>query len=306
MTQVDARDLARTPELRTDSELRPKVARMYTPPRVSVVLPARNEEATVGAMVTRLRTDLGERLHELVVIDSDSTDATAQVAAVAGAQVYAVAAIRPELGSHPGKGEALWKAQFVTSGDVLVFLDADLIEWSTEFVPRLVAPFADPAVQLVKGWYSRDYAGADSVETDGGGRVTELMARPWLAVHRPALAQIAQPLAGEWAIRREAFAALSVPCGYGVEIASLLDIEATHGAAAIAQAWLGRRTHRHQNLRQLGVMATQVLAAAARRAQGVTTDPVTLTQFTGDQPLPREVPTTERPPLRELLAQEAC
>ncbi|WP_051215199.1 glucosyl-3-phosphoglycerate synthase [Granulicoccus phenolivorans] len=290
------------------------VSQIVEPLRVSVVLPARNEEATVAAMVTRLRTDLAGQLHELVVMDSDSTDATARVAAEAGARVHAVADVRPDLGSHPGKGEALWKSQFVTSGDVLVFLDADLVEWSTEFVPRLVAPLADPSIQLVKGWYGRDYAADGNVETDGGGRVTELMARPWLAVHRPSLAGIAQPLAGEWAIRRDAFAALAVPCGYGVEIATLLDIEARYGADAIGQAWLGRRTHRHQSLRQLGVMATQVLAAATRRAGGVAEDPITLTQFAGGRPAPRPVPTTERPPLRELpdhdttaaTTREAC
>ncbi len=240
---------------------------------VSVVVPARDEEATVGAVVERLVADLTRRgsggpglVDEVVVIDSDSTDATARVAAAAGARVEAAAAIRPDLGSVPGKGEALWKSQFVTRGDLVVFVDADLVDWGTHFVTGLLGPLlADEDVHLVKAVYDRPMIDAEGREEEAGGRVTELVARPWLALHRPELAGIVQPLSGEWAIRRSTFASFWVPVGYGIEIAALIDTADTHGVDAIAQVDLGRRTHRHHRHDTLGLMALQVLAAADRR-----------------------------------------
>lgn len=277
---------------------------------VSLVVPARNEAATVGDVVTRVRERLVETatlLDEIVVIDSDSTDATAQVAADAGAVVHRASEIRPDLGWAPGKGEAMWKSLFVTRGDVLVFMDADLREWDTHFVPGLLGPLlTDPDVALVKGFYERplDVEGGGPYD---GGRVTELVARPLIALAFPELAGLVQPLAGEWAVRHELFASLSVPTGYAVELAALIDTLRVRGAYALAQVDLGRRSHRHQALADLGAMATQLLAAAARRTRESTgVDTVALRQFThgngGAMPHLRAVAVGERPPFRGISA----
>lgn len=242
------------------------------PGGVSLVVPARNEAATVGDVVTRVREALVDTvalLDEIVVIDSDSTDATYAVATDAGAVVHRSAEIRPELGSHPGKGEAMWKSQFVTTGELIVFMDADLTDWDTHFVPGLLGPLlTDPAVALVKGFYERPFAltdGAAAVPFEGG-RVTELVARPLIALLFPELGGLHQPLAGEWAVRRSLFETLGVPTGYAVELAALVDTVRAHGAAALAQVDLGTRAHRHQSLRDLGGMSRQILAAALTRA----------------------------------------
>ncbi|WP_404386795.1 glucosyl-3-phosphoglycerate synthase [Knoellia locipacati] len=279
---------------------------------VSVVIPARDEEATVAAVVERIRADFvrpdgGGLVDEVVVIDSDSTDDTARVARAAGAQVFSAKEIRAELGSVAGKGEALWKSQLVTTGDLLVFVDADLVDWGTHFVTGLLAPLlVDDDVQLVKAVYDRPMIDATGREEETGGRVTELVARPWLALHRPGLAGIVQPLSGEWAIRREAFASYAVPVGYGVEIAALVDTFDRFGSAGIAQVDLGRRTHRHHRHDTLGLMAVQVLAAADRRRGAVVPGDevrdatVELTQYTrgqsGFEPRVTAVATGERPP----------
>lgn len=277
---------------------------------VSLVVPARNEAATVGDVVTRLRGALMETvrlLDEVVVIDSDSTDDTRAVAVDAGAAVHRSQDIRPDLGSVPGKGEAMWKSLFVTSGDILVFIDADLLDWDTHFVPGLLGPLlSEPDVELVKGFYERPSPSGGGLE---GGRVTELMARPLVALHFPELAGLVQPLAGEWAVRRDLFESLHVPTGYAVELAALVDTARSRGTDAIAQVDLGRRAHRHQSLRDLGAMATQILAAAHRRTGGLPVDEVMLRQYAsvdGDiTPTPRTVPSMERPPaatVREAAA----
>jgi glucosyl-3-phosphoglycerate synthase len=267
---------------------------------VSLVVPARNEAGTVGDVVTRVRealVDTVSLLDEVVVIDSDSTDATYAVATDAGAAVHRSSEIRPDLGTYPGKGEAMWKSLFVTSGEVIVFMDADLTDWDTHFVPGLLGPLlTDPAVGLVKGFYERP--GVDGGALDGG-RVTELVARPLIALTCPELAGVVQPLAGEWAVRRTLFETLAVPTGYAVELAALLDTVAAHGTTAIAQVDLGRRAHDHQPLLDLGAMATQILAAVERR-RGGEPDGVFLTQYEsradGIRPRTRAVVTHERPP----------
>lgn len=273
--------------------------------RVSLVVPARNEAATVGAVVTRVREALVDTValvDEIVVIDSDSEDDTFQVAATAGARVHRSAEIRPDLGSHPGKGEAMWKSLFVTSGDLLVFMDADLHDWDTHFVPGLLGPLlCDPAVQLVKGFYERP--GADGPLE--GGRVTELVARPLIALLFPELSSLVQPLAGEWAVRRSWFAGLAVPTGYAVELAALVDTARTAGIDAIAQVDLGVRAHRHQALRDLGGMATQIIAAAlarSGRSDAGADHPTVLRQYLrGLEPVEHVVPTLERPPAEDHL-----
>lgn len=274
---------------------------------VSLVVPARDEAATVGAVVSRVRTALVETvslLDEIVVIDSDSADDTFAVAEDAGAVAYRSRDIRPDLGSEPGKGEAMWKSLFVTRGDLIVFMDADLIDWDTHFVPGLLGPLlTEPGVALVKGFYERPFGHGDAASAQDGGRVTELVARPLIALHFPELAGLVQPLAGEWAVRRSLFETLSVPTGYAVELAALVDTARALGVDAIAQVHLGRRSHRHQSLRDLGAMAAQVMAAGLARASGKpAAGSVVLRQSYLADGVPTErvrtVALTERPPAK--------
>ncbi len=283
----------------------------------TMVVPARNEAATVGDVVARVRSALMETtdlLDEIVVIDSDSTDETHSVATAAGAVVHRSREVRPDLGSHPGKGEAMWKSLFVTRGDLIVFMDADLVDWDTHFVPGLLGPMlSDENVALVKGFYQRPLRHDTGLENAlEGGRVTELVARPLIALEWPELSWLLQPLAGEWAVRRSLFERLRVPTGYAVELAALIDTHRMLGSDAIAQVDLGRRAHRHQALGDLGAMATQILAASRRRSTGHSSnhgapDHVGLDQHrvtdstgTGDlETVRREIPLLERPPAVE-------
>ena len=280
--------------------------------QVSVVIPARNEERTVagvvGPLVQELMSDAAV-VDELVVIDSDSTDATGEVAAAAGAIVHRARDIAPALGAYRGKGEALWKSLLVTRGDVLVFVDADLTQWGPHFVTGLLGPLlADPGVHLVKGFYDRVRTEADGSVSTEGGRVTELVARPLLSLWWPHLAAVVQPLAGEWAARRALMESLPIPVGYGVELSTLLDTTARHGLDALAQVDLGSRAHRHQANHDLGVMAAELLALAENRRSGPhrLIGDVTLEQFVrdGDHILQRSrpVPTHERPPASTVTA----
>jgi glucosyl-3-phosphoglycerate synthase len=277
---------------------------------VSVVIPARNEEHTVAAVVggiIPLMTDAG-LVDEIVVMDSDSTDGTAAAAAAAGATVYRAREVAPELGVYAGKGEALWKSLLVTTGDLLVFVDADLTHWGPHFVTGLVGPMlADERVLLAKGFYERLYAGGDGSVTADGGRVTELVARPLLSLWWPELAGVVQPLAGEWSVRRGLIESLPVPVGYGIELAILLDTAREHGLEAIAQVDLGRRGHKHQAGHDLALMAAELMAVADRRrrpAAAVSPRSPELRQFTrvGDEMRQRSrpVPVDERPPAGTL------
>lgn len=281
---------------------------------VSVVIPARDEERTVASVVSaiaKLKADTG-LVDELVVMDSDSTDATAEVAAAAGATVYPAREVAPELGGYPGKGEALWKSLLVTDGDIVVFVDADLTRWGPHFVTGLLGPLlADPGVALVKGFYERLFSRTDSADSlasgvsPDGGRVTELVARPLLSLWWPHLTRVVQPLAGEWAARRELMESLPIPVGYGIELAVLLDTARERGLDAIAQVDLGSRGHKHQSSHDLAVMAAEILLVAERRRPGgspasVPRDGVSLRQFTRSdgemRPRARPVPSAERPP----------
>ncbi len=273
--------------------------------RVSVVVPARNEAATIGGIVERIRCDLLQRglVDELVVMDSDSTDGTADIAARAGAAVFAARDVRADLGSYAGKGEALWKSLFVTTGDVLVFIDADLTGWGTHFVTGLLGPLLrEPEVVLVKGFYDRIMDDGTARRSAEGGRVTELVARPILNIHRPELAAVVQPLAGEWAVRRSTLETLPVPVGYGIEMAVLLDVHDSRGLDAIAQVDLGERAHSHQTVHDLGVMAAEILQTAQRRVAAgdtaVASEGVLWQYVRGASPpwRGRPVPLAERPP----------
>ena len=273
--------------------------------RVSVVLPALDEEATVGRvvrMVRRLARDTG-LVDEVVVMDSGSTDDTARVATEAGATVHHRDEVLPELGSRPGKGEVLWKSLAVTTGDVVVFVDADLVDPQPQLVTGLLGPLlTDPTVELVKGCYDRPLEGAGSTS---GGRVTELVARPLISRFYPDLAGMVQPLAGEYAGRRRLLEAIPFCGGYGVEIAMLIDTLELRGLPAIAQVDLGRRQHSHQDTAALGRMATQITHVVHQRASGQRSDAPSITQFARDgyghyAPVTHVLDTAERPPMNTV------
>lgn len=270
---------------------------------VSVVLPARDEEATVAAVVGAYRPLVAAGLvDEVVVVDSLSRDRTAEVAAAAGARVVAVGAVRPDVPAGPGKGEAMWRGLVATTGDLVAFCDADVLDAAPHYVVGLLGPLlVDPDVALVKAFYQRPIVDAGGVLEEHGGRVTELTARPLLSLLRPELARLVQPLAGEYAGRRTLFEELAFPTGYGVEIAILLDTFARHGAAGIAQVDLGTRTHRHQSQQQLGVMAAEVMTAALRRL-GLAPAGAVMHQFAPVDHAPIDTPlrVAERPPARHL------
>ncbi|MEV0897433.1 glucosyl-3-phosphoglycerate synthase [Actinoplanes sp. NPDC049802] len=304
-------------------------ARQWTPERltaakgrdrVSVVIPARDEQATIGAIVSTIRRDLIERVplvDEILVVDSRSTDTTAMVARRAGARVVSQDRMTRGLPRMEGKGDALWAGLAASSGDVVAFVDGDLHEFSSHFVTGLLGPLlTDQSVEFVKGFYHRPLNGPVSVETDGGGRVTELAARPLLNLFFPELAGFVQPLAGEYAGRRRALERIPFVSGYGVEIGMLIDLVDLVGLDALAQVDLGERKHRHQGTEALGRMAAQIMVTAWSRMyrRGLATEPVPpstmLTQFRrgGQDALPNldrqiavtETGVTERPPLATL------
>ncbi|MFI6420287.1 glucosyl-3-phosphoglycerate synthase [Streptomyces sp. NPDC050842] len=275
--------------------------------KVSVVLPALNEEATVGDIVAVIRRELMSEavplVDELVVIDSGSTDRTAEVAAAAGARVVARDAILPRIPAVPGKGEVLWRSLMVTSGDVVCFVDADLRDFSADFVTGIVGPLlTDPDIDFVKATYDRPFGAGD---TPGqGGRVTELVARPLLNMHWPQLAGFVQPLGGEYAARRSLLERLPFPVGYGVELGLLVDALHTVGLDALAQVDVGVRKHRHQDERALGRMAAAIYRTAQLRlSRGHLVRP-RLTQFErgeeGFVPRTYAVDTEERPPMLDI------
>jgi glucosyl-3-phosphoglycerate synthase len=281
---------------------------------VSVVLPARNEAATVGTIVRRLRRALVHDVplvDEVVVVDSGSQDRTGDRARDAGARVVRQQDIVPDLGDRPGKGEALWKSLFVTSGEMVVFVDADLQEFDPWFVVGLLGPLlSDPDVDFVKAIYDRPLVDGSTVVPAGGGRVTELLARPLLNVHYPELAGVVQPLAGEYAGRRTLLERLTFVSGYGVEIAMLVDVLREVGLDGIAQVDLGTRRHRNSSDAALGRMAGQVYLALLSRIErdGLwfpTAPPQTLlTQFVREghrySPEVFDVAVQERPPVITL------
>jgi glucosyl-3-phosphoglycerate synthase len=278
--------------------------------RISVVLPARDEEATVGVLVR----DLAERwmagvalVDELLVVDSNSSDRTAEVARAAGAEVVAAADVLPSHGDRPGKGEALWKALAATTGDLIVFMDSDLLGDVGHYVPGLLTPLlTDCRVDYVKGCYTRPLSIDGEYRPAGGGRVTELTARPLLNALWPELAGFVQPLGGEYAGRRSALEQVPFVSGYGVEVGLLIDLLQVCGLQGLAQVDLGTRTHSHQTDEALGRMAGQIvntlLARAERGRHGRRLEPGgLLTQFIHDGarfvPQSTAVAVDQRPPM---------
>ncbi|MGF6883293.1 glucosyl-3-phosphoglycerate synthase [Nocardia sp. GAS34] len=271
---------------------------------VSVVLPALNEEKTVADVVTSILPLLGTLVDELVVVDSGSSDATAERARAAGARVVTREQAVPELEPVPGKGEVLWRSLAATSGDLIAFVDSDLIDPDPGFVPRLLGPLLTvEGMHLVKAYYRRPLRQGESVDHNGGGRVTELVARPLLAALCPDLSRVLQPLGGEYAGTRELLTAVPFAPGYGVEVGLLLDTYDMLGMSAIGQVNLGVRTHRNRPLSDLGVMSRQIMGTMLGRS-GIRDSGAALTQFplVGGEftALLTDVSLQDRPPMNTL------
>ncbi|MGE3618995.1 MAG: glucosyl-3-phosphoglycerate synthase [Acidimicrobiia bacterium] len=264
---------------------------------VSVCLPARDEARTVGSIVeviVGLARTTG-LVDEVVVVDDHSTDDTAAVAAAAGARVVRVGDVLTHLEPGEGKGEALWTSLVAARGDIIAWVDADITDFGERFVVGLLGPLlARPDVGFVKGFYDRPL----SDEGEGGGRVTELVARPLVATLFPHLASIVQPLAGEYAGRRSVLERMPFVQGYGVDLGLLVDIAAADGVESMAQVDLGTRRHRNRPLHQLGPQALAVLQAALRRAAPDLGDEVATLVRPDREPV--QVSVGERPPLVEV------
>jgi glucosyl-3-phosphoglycerate synthase len=264
--------------------------------RIALCLPARNEAATVGAIVETIRRDLVDRVplvDELLVVDDHSSDETARVATDAGARVVNAADVLPQYGEGHGKGEALWKSLYVTDSELIAWCDADVTDFAARFVVGLLGPLVTrPDIEFVKGFYDRPVEGGDV-----GGRVTELVARPLVSMLFPALTSVVQPLAGECAGRRSLLERVPFVQGYGVDLGLLLDIAGLAGTEAIAQVDLGTRRHRNRSLDELGPQALAVMQAALVRA-GVPVPPSTTLVRPGREPLVVDVAV--RPPLADV------
>ncbi|CAA0122684.1 Glucosyl-3-phosphoglycerate synthase [Mycolicibacterium vanbaalenii] len=271
---------------------------------VSVVLPALNEEETVASVVETITPLVGGLVDELIVLDSGSTDDTEIRALAAGARVISREVALPEVAPQPGKGEVLWRSLAATTGDIIAFVDSDLLDPDPMFVPKLLGPLlTTDGVHLVKGFYRRPLKVSGSEDSNGGGRVTELVARPLLASLRPELMCLYQPLGGEYAGTRELLTAVPFAPGYGVEIGLLIDAYDRLGLDGIAQVNLGVRTHRNRPLTELASMSRQVIATLLSRC-GVPDSGVGLTQFFADgedyTPRMSTVSLQDRPPMVTL------
>ncbi len=265
---------------------------------VSVCLPARDEEATIGPIVATIRRELVDRaplVDEILVVDDGSTDRTAAVAADEGATVVAAADVLPGCGPGSGKGEALWKALAAAKGDVVAFCDADVRHFDAAFVTGLLGPLLTaPEIGFVKGFYERPLAGV----VGEGGRVTELVARPVLTLLFPHLARVVQPLAGEFAGRREVLERVPFVQGYGVDLGLLVDVSALIGVEAMAEVDLGTRTHRNRPLSELAPAAAAVLRTALDRAGVPLGEEAAVLVRPGLEPHP--IAAGERPPIVDV------
>src|SRR4051794_40794482 len=283
---------------------------------VSVCLPARNEAETIGPIVRCFRTELVDRvplIDDLVVMDGGSADATSRIAAEEGAKVFAEAEILPEEGPGAGKGEGLWKSVAACTGDIIAWVDTDITNIHSRFVTGLLGPLlADPSIGYVKAFYERPLRQpSGELAPSGGGRVTELLARPLLNAFWPELAGLIQPLSGEFAGRRELLERIPFYSGYGVELGMLVDILAEAGADAIAQVDIERRVHRNQDVSALSRMSFGILQAAlahladeGRVTEGAWADVYTQFPFADGarRPETKHLTVTKRPPMLKIDA----
>jgi glucosyl-3-phosphoglycerate synthase len=279
---------------------------------VSVCLPAREEAETIGGIVASLieLRELGV-VDQVVVIDASSSDGTADIGARYGAEVHQQEDLLRQFGPVLGKGDAMWRALTVLRGEVVCFLDADSADFGAHFACGVLGPLlCHEGVEYVKAFYRRPFTAFGAESDEGGGRVTELTARPLLNLFYPELATVRQPLAGEVGARRSLLERLPYVVGYGVEIAQLIDACREVGPAAIAQVDLDVRRNRHQPLRDLGPMAYAVLRAVAERLareerlDGWVLDDAArfVVPADGGEVDERAVPVIERPPMASVRA----
>ncbi len=238
---------------------------------ISLALPALNEEATVGKVirtVKRALMDVVPVLDEIVLIDSNSSDRTRAIARKEGIPVYIHQDLMPEYGARRGKGEALWKSLFVTQGDIIVWIDTDIVNIHPRFVYGIIGPMLlNRDIQFVKGFYRRPLRVGDKLQAGGGGRVTELTARPLLNLFYPELSGVIQPLSGEYSGRRSALERCAFTSGYGVETSLLIDIYELFGLSAIAQVDLLERIHHNQSLEALSKMSFAIIQTVMRKLE---------------------------------------
>jgi nucleotide-binding universal stress UspA family protein len=238
---------------------------------ISLALPALNEEETVGKVIQTIKHALMDQvplLDEMVLIDSDSTDRTREIAADLGVPVFVHQEILPAYGARPGKGEALWKSLYVTHGDLLLWIDTDIVNIHPRFVYGVLGPLlVNPRIQFVKGFYRRPLKVGDKVQAGGGGRVTELTARPLLNLFYPELSGLVQPLSGEYGGRRATLERLPFYCGYGVETGLVIDVLEQRRLRAIAQVDLVERVHHNQPLEALSKMSFAIIQAVIHKLE---------------------------------------
>jgi glucosyl-3-phosphoglycerate synthase len=237
---------------------------------ISLCLPTLNEEKTIAKEIVIFKSELMARyplVDELVVVDSGSEDNTRGIARDFGADVYRADEILPRLESYQGKGENLWKALFITKGDIIVYLDADIKNIHHRFVYGLVGPLLhNEKIKYTKAFYDRPLTiDNHTVRPTGGGRVTELLIRPLFSIFFPELTQIMQPLSGEYAGYRSIFEQIPFPIGYGIETSMILDIYQRWGLDVLAQVDLKKRIHRNQDTKALGKMAFAILKTFINR-----------------------------------------
>jgi glucosyl-3-phosphoglycerate synthase len=275
---------------------------------VSVCVPVREEAGTIGPIVEAL-VGLRERgaIDDVTVVDAGSTDGTGDIAASLGAPVIQQDSLLPDMGPVLGKGDAMWRALSVLRGDVVCYVDGDSEDFGPHFACGLIGPIVcERGIDFVKGAYRRPFKLGEASTAEGGGRVTELTARPLLNLFYPELAGFRQPLAGELAARRSLLERLPFSTGYAVEIALLIDAHEAAGLDALAQVDLDVRQNRHQPLGSLGPMAYAVLRAVAERlARDGRLESMQAGEFlvpAGDGFEPRAVPLVERPPMAAVRA----
>jgi len=304
----DFRDLARLVEEKQKKGL-----------KISICLPALNEEKTIAKEIVILKSELMTRyplVDELVVVDSGSTDNTVEIARSFGADVYDANGILPRLDKFKGKGENLWKALYITKGDIIVYIDADIKNIHHRFAYGLIGPLLlHDNIKYSKAFYDRPISiGKNKVRPTGGGRVTELVIRPLFSLFFPELTQIIQPLSGEYAGYREVLEKIPFPIGYGVETSMILDIYEKWGLDVIAQVDLDRRIHRNQDTKALGRMSFAILKTFINRQnrsglidlKNDLYDEIIQYNLVESryQPDPRRIVGFERPPIIEI--QEYC
>lgn len=238
---------------------------------ISLALPALDEEETVGNVIRTMKKELMRRaplLDEIVLIDSNSADRTREIAEKEGVPVYIHQHLLERLGPRNGKGEALWKSLLVTKGDIIVWIDTDIVNIHPRFVYGIIGPLlVNPQIQLVKGFYRRPLRVGQKMQAGGGGRVTELTARPLLNLFYPELSGVVQPLSGEYAGRREALERATFYSGYGVETGLLIDIYEKFGLHSIAQVDLLERIHHNQHLEALSKMSFAIVQTVMRKLE---------------------------------------